>query len=115
MPQMYTQRRRAAAESVGAERMPESAGGLPPEVLAGRAAPGPELMGSRADLPEAVRSKMESSFGADFSGVQLYESQAVADAGAQAVLEKSSSPGANAIRFPMATACAPASATAWLS
>ena len=85
MPQMYTQRRRAAAESVGAERMPESAGGLPPEVLAGRAAPGPELMGSRADLPEAVRSKMESSFGADFSGVQLYESQAVADAGAQAV------------------------------
>ena len=34
MPQMYTQRRRAAAESVGAERMPESAGGLPPEVLA---------------------------------------------------------------------------------
>ena len=85
MAQMYTQRRRAAAESVGAERMPESAGGLPPEVLAGRAAPGPELMGSRADLPEAVRSKMESSFGADFSGVQLYESQAVADAGAQAV------------------------------
>ena len=58
---------------------------MPPEVLAGRAAPGPELMGSRADLPEAVRSKMESSFGADFSGVQLYESQAVADAGAQAV------------------------------
>ena len=35
----------------------------------------------RVDLPEAMRAKMENAFGA----VKLYESQAVADAGAQAV------------------------------
>ena len=39
----------------------------------------------RVDLPDAMRAKMENAFGADLSAVKLYESQAVADAGAQAV------------------------------
>ena len=41
--------------------------------------------GSRVDLPDAMRAKMENAFGADLSAVKLYESQAVADAGAEAV------------------------------
>ena len=41
--------------------------------------------GSRVDLPDAMRAKMENAFGADLSAVKLYESRAVADAGAEAV------------------------------
>ena len=44
-----------------------------------------EQLGHRVDLPEAIRAKMENAFGADLSAVRLYESQSVADAGAQAV------------------------------
>ena len=44
----------------------------------------------RVDLPDAMRAKMESAFGADLSDVKLYESQAVADAGAEAVTQGSS-------------------------
>ena len=54
-------------------------------LMTGAQDPSTENMGHRVDLPEAIREKMESSFGADFSSVRLYESQAVADAGAQAV------------------------------
>ena len=49
------------------------------------AIPTREQMGRRVDLPAAIQAKMEASFGADLSGVQLYESQTVADAGADAV------------------------------
>ncbi len=42
-------------------------------------------MGRRVDLPDAMRAKMEDAFGADLSAVKLYESEAVADAGAEAV------------------------------
>ena len=41
------------------------------------------------DLPGAIQAKMEASFGADLSAVKLYESQAVADAGAEAVAQGS--------------------------
>ena len=43
-------------------------------------------MGHRIDLPEAMRAKMENAFG-DLSAVQLYQSPAVAEAGAQAVAQ----------------------------
>lgn len=46
-----------------------------------------EQMGRRVDLPGEIREKMESSFGADFSGVRLYESDTVASAGAEAVAQ----------------------------
>ena len=52
---------------------------------AGLAQPTAEQKGRRVDLPDAMRAKMEASFGADLSAVKLYESEAVADAGAQAV------------------------------
>ena len=43
----------------------------------------------RVDLPAAIQSKMEEAFGADLSGVKLYESQSVADAGADALAQGS--------------------------
>ena len=55
----------------------------------GAAKPTQEQMGRRVDLPGAMRAKMENAFGADLSSVKLYESQAVADAGARAVTQGS--------------------------
>ena len=51
----------------------------------GAAAPTTEQIGHRVDLPDAMREKMESAFGADLSAVKLYESEAVAEAGANAI------------------------------
>ncbi len=56
---------------------------------AGTTAPTPDMLGHKIDLPEALRARMESSFGTDLSGIQLYESQAVADAGAEAITQGS--------------------------
>ncbi|MBQ6235811.1 MAG: DUF4157 domain-containing protein [Clostridia bacterium] len=53
----------------------------------GAVKPTPEQMGHRVDLPDAMREKMENAFGADFSAVKLYESRAVADAGAGAMTQ----------------------------
>ena len=55
----------------------------------GAVQPTSELLGRPVDLPGAIRAKMEASFGADLSAVKLYESQAVADAGAEAVAQGS--------------------------
>ena len=59
------------------------------ELRAGTAAPTQEQLGHRVDLPDAMREKMENAFGADLSAVKLYESQAVADAGAGAITKGS--------------------------
>ena len=56
----------------------------------GAAAPTTEQMGHRVDLPDAMREKMESAFGADLSAVKLYESEAVGEAGANAITQGSS-------------------------
>ena len=56
---------------------------------AGAVQPAAEQLGRPVDLPGAIRAKMEASFGADLSAVKLYESQAVADAGAEAVAQGS--------------------------
>ena len=55
----------------------------------GAAKPTAELLGHRVDLPDAMRAKMENAFGADLSAVKLYESEAVADAGAEAITQGS--------------------------
>ena len=55
----------------------------------GAGTPTQEQMGHRVDLPDAMREKMENAFGADLSAVKLYESQAVDDAGANAVAQGS--------------------------
>ncbi len=55
----------------------------------GAAMPTPKQKGNPVDLPNAMRAKMENAFGADLSAVKLYESQAVADAGAKAITQGS--------------------------
>ena len=55
----------------------------------GAVQPTAEQMGRRVDLPDAMRVKMEDAFGADLSAVKLYESEAVAEAGANAITQGS--------------------------
>ena len=55
----------------------------------GAAVPTREQFGRQVDLPEIMREKMENAFGADLSAVKLYESEAVKDAGAEAVAQGS--------------------------
>lgn len=90
MSQTYKSRRRAETGPVQGEKSARASapmiGNQSMEALmSGAVAPSVENMGHQVDLPGAVREKMESAFGADLSGVRLYESQAVADAGAQAI------------------------------
>ena len=87
MSYTYTAKRRSAEQ---AEPQGHSAPLPQPSLEAlrsGAAAPTREQMGRRVDLPDAMREKMESSFGADLSAVKLYESEAVAEAGANAVTQ----------------------------
>ncbi len=55
----------------------------------GASSPSAEQMGHRVDLPDAMREKMETAFGADLSSVRLYQSEAVRDAGVKAVTQGS--------------------------
>ena len=84
MDYTYANRKRAATGTKDPKTTPDQ-----PSLDAlrtGSAAPTPEQMGRRVDLPDAMREKMEHAFGADLSSVRLYESQTVADAGAGAVI-----------------------------
>ena len=83
MAQTYQTRRRA--ETAPAPRVTQSSKGPSLEQLQGGAMPTQEQIGRRVDLPGAIRSKMETSFGMDFSSVELYESPVVGQAGAEAV------------------------------
>jgi hypothetical protein len=78
----YSQRKRA--DRIGAQQEASSAQPSLDALRAGTVKPTQEQKGSRVDLPDAMRSRMENAFGADLSAVKLYESQAVADAGADA-------------------------------
>ena len=79
----YQAQRRAPLSAPPVQR-PEAKGPSLQALQAG-AAPTAEQLGHPVDLPGAIRAKMEASFGMDLSGVRLYESQTVADAGAEAV------------------------------
>ncbi len=72
-------------------RQPESAPQRPSidALRSGAGAPTSEQMGRRVDLPDAMREKMETAFGADLSSVKLYESEAVGEAGAGAITQGS--------------------------
>ncbi|MBR3554889.1 MAG: DUF4157 domain-containing protein, partial [Oscillospiraceae bacterium] len=78
----YSQRKRA--DRIGAQQEASSAQPSLDALRAGTVKPTQEQKGSRVDLPDAMRSRMENAFGADLSAVKLYESQAVANAGADA-------------------------------
>ncbi len=83
MSQTYAQRKRTDSSVPKNETAPAQ-----PSLDAlrsGTAQPTREQMGHRVDLPDAMREKMEGAFGADLSAVKLYESEAVADAGANAI------------------------------
>lgn len=85
MSHTYMDRRKAKNNSIDQTAPQATAHGPSMQELAAGAAPSQEQMGHRVDLPEAIQAKMEASFGADFSSVKLYESQTVADAGADAM------------------------------
>ena len=88
MSYTYANRKRADKTAPGKETAPQKPSA---EALrSGAAAPTAEQTGHRVDLPDVMRAKMENAFGADLSAVKLYESQAVADAGAKAVTRGSS-------------------------
>ena len=92
MSYTYNQKRRETApvhSAPGKSFSPVSGGGtsLPDSNSArlamlesGQISPTAADKGRRVDLPEAMRMKMESSFGMDFSGVKLYESETLGQA-----------------------------------
>ena len=84
MAQIHTARRKAEA-APRTEGRPGVPAGPSLDQLRGGAVPTSEQMGHRVDLPDAIRAKMEASFGVELSGVELYESQTVADVGARAM------------------------------
>ena len=88
MSHTYAARRRAEQESPAprqARRDVLAGGQSMTALMTGAEAPDTQTMGHKVDLPQAIREKMEGAFGADQSGGEHYESQAVADAGAQAM------------------------------
>ena len=88
MSYTYDQRKRTAPEaSPKASRTSSAPGPSMEAIAAGLARPSTQQMGHRVDLPEAMRQKMENAFGTDFSAVRLFESQTVADAGAEAITQ----------------------------
>ena len=87
MSYIYDSRKRADGKGAKAE-VPQNGPSLD-ALRTGAAVPTQEQMGRRVDLPDAMREKMENAFGADLSAVRLYESQAVEDAGANAVTQDS--------------------------
>ena len=81
----FTYADRKAVRAVSQRRAEPSAGSSAVSLRSGAAPSGAGQLGRRVDLPEAMRAKMESAFGADLSAVKLYESEAVGEAGADAV------------------------------
>ena len=75
MSYTYTERKKA----VPAEQPRQRSAQLPAASLPSAA----EADLRPVDLPGAIQTKMEASFGADLSAVKLYESEAVAEHGAQ--------------------------------
>ena len=83
----YAERKKAGAKASVPQ---DSAARRFSALQSGLSKPTSAEMGHRVDLPDAMRAKMENSFGADLSAVKLYESQSVADAGAEAITQGSS-------------------------
>ena len=86
MDHEYTSRKQEEKpEQKAAEEEESSYGPSMAALASGAADPTPEQRGRSVDLPGAIRAKMENAFGADLSNLRLYESRAVADAGADAM------------------------------
>ena len=90
MSHTYAERKQISQAKDRTRAADRSAAGRSVEALAsGAAKPAASDLGERIDLSSAMRAKMEASFGADLSGVRLYESRRVAEAGADAVTQGS--------------------------
>ena len=86
MDHIYSDRKRNTHTAPGRSETAQNQPSLD-ELRSGIAYPSSRQMGRRVDMPEAIRAKMEDSFGADLSAVKLYESEAVSDAGAKAITQ----------------------------
>ena len=85
MSYLYEQHKRPQAKNM----TPEPATAPGPDMnalISGQAKPTAAMKGTSFDLDGAVKAKMEHAFG-DLSAVKLYQSQAVADAGAEAIAQ----------------------------
>ena len=78
--QTYQKKNRETAARSGRSDAPSAFAGGMPSLTEGA---------SRRDLPDAMRTKMENAFGADFSNLNIYESEKVAEGGARAVTQGS--------------------------
>ena len=87
--QTYQKRQSVSQAAPSAVPAVQPSGPSMDALRAGTAQPTSDMLGHKVDLPSAMQAKMESAFSADLSAVQLYESQAVADAGAEAVTQGS--------------------------
>ena len=84
MSQTYT-RRSHSEELAQPSRSVSKAHGMSNSAMISGGAPIASAMGRSVSMPASLRQRMENSFGADFSGVKFFESQQVADNGADAV------------------------------
>ena len=89
MSYAHIQRSRQTPSPVKAQTPGAAPGPSMNALRAGQAQPTAEQKGRRVDLPDSIRAKMEAAFGTDLSAVKLYESSAVADAGANAAAQGS--------------------------
>ena len=84
MSHTYTRRSHSEELSQPSRSASQSQGMSNSAMLSG-GTPSASAMGRSVSMPASLRQRMENSFGADFSGVRFFESQQVADNGADAV------------------------------
>ena len=86
MSYVYDQRKRPQGSNMSEPRQTAAPGPGMESLMAGTARPTAAQKGQPFDLDAAMKAKMENAFG-DLSAVKLYRSQAVADAGAEAIAQ----------------------------
>ncbi len=84
MSYTYDQRKRYREPEKAETRQTDAPGPGMEALMSGRAAPSAAQKGQPFDLDAAMKTKMENAFG-DLSSVKFYKSQAVGDAGAEAI------------------------------
>ena len=86
MSYAYDQRKRPQGPQNSAPEQTAAPGPDLSALMTGAARPSAAQKGQSIDLDAAMKAKMEHAFG-DLSAVKLYRSQAVADAGAEAIAQ----------------------------
>ena len=86
MSYTYDQRKRPQGQPAAEPAQTAAPGPDMNALMSGRAAPSAAQKGQPFDLDAAMKTKMENAFG-DLSAVKFYKSQAVGDAGAEAIAQ----------------------------